>query len=153
MIDYACGIVGDHACAEDLVQDAWLRIEAVERRQRIVEPAGYLYKTVRNLALDVYRARKRSGRRSVEALIDEGGEPADEAPSPEAAAAARSDLQCLLASLDELPERTRRAVILYKVQGLKLREVAARLHISIALAQTLIVDGVEHCAQRLSRNV
>jgi len=153
LIDYACGIVGDHAHAEDLVQDAWLRVEAVERRRLIAEPVGYLYRTVRNLALDVYRARKRSGRRSVEGLVEDGNQPTNDSPSPEAVVVARSDLQRLLESLNELPERTRRAVILYKVEGLKLREVAARLNVSVALAQALVVDGVEHCAQRLSRDV
>ena len=152
MIDYACGIVGDYACAEDLVQDAWLRIQTVERNRPITEPVGYFYRTVRNLALDVYRTRKRSDRQSVEALIDEGRQPASDTPSPETTTVARSDLQRLIDSLDELPERTRRAVILYKVEGLKLREVAERLNVSVALAQTLVVDGVEHCALRLSRN-
>ncbi|MFC5373630.1 sigma-70 family RNA polymerase sigma factor [Brevundimonas faecalis] len=151
LIDYACGIVGDRSSAEDIVQEAWIRVEAVERLRPPTEPLGYLYRTVRNLALDVYRARRRMGRRSAEELIDQGLQPADDAPSPEAAALARSDLARLLESLDELPDRTRQAVILYKVEGLKLREVAARLKVSVALAQTLVVDGVEHCALRLSR--
>lgn len=152
LIDYACGIVDDRACAEDLVQDAWIRVEAVERLRPLTEPVGYLYRTVRNLALDVYRARRRTGRSSVEALMDQGVHPTDDAPSPEAAAMARSEMQRLLQVLDELPPRTRRAVILYKVEGLKLRDVAARLNVSVSLAQTLVVDGVEHCASRLSRS-
>lgn len=152
LIDYACGIVDDRACAEDLVQDAWIRVEAVERLRPLTEPVGYLYRTVRNLALDVYRARKRVGRSSVDALMEQGVHPADEAPSPEAAAMARSEIQRLLQVLDELPPRTRRAVILYRVEGFKLRDVAERLNISVSLAQTLVVDGVEHCALRLSRD-
>ncbi len=151
LIDYANGIVRDRARAEDVVQDAWERFQAVEGRRTLVEPLRYFYRIVRNLALDGYRVQKRDRLRQdgeVEAFSDSL---ADEAPSPEAEASAREELRLVLKSLDELPERTRLAVRLYKFEGLKLREVAETMGISVALANALVLDGVEHCAQRLMR--
>src|SRR3546814_1293981 len=56
LIDYATPIVGDRALAEDVVQDAWLRFSEAgshDAKTRLIrQPVGYLYRIVRNLALD-----------------------------------------------------------------------------------------------------
>ena len=55
LVDYADGIVGSRAEAEDLVQEAWLRLEKAGRRGRLDQPLAYVYRIVRNLAFDVRR--------------------------------------------------------------------------------------------------
>lgn len=150
-MDYANGIVRDRARAEDVVQDAWLRFSAVEHGRPLGEPLRYLYRVVRNLALDGYRAQRRQALREGDDLTRVAKTVSDETPSPEAATLARERLRLVLESLDELPERMRQAVMLYKFEGLKLREVAERMDISVALANRLVLEGVEHCATRLSR--
>ena len=151
-MDYANRIVRDPARAEDVVQDAWLRIAAVERGRGVVAPLGYFYRVVRNLALDGYRARRRETMRAGDEEMAAIAETiADAAPSPEIASQDREELRLVIESLDQLPERTRRAVMLYKFDGLKLREVAEHMGISVALANKLVLDGVEHCAIRVAR--
>ena len=56
LIDYAQPIVGCRARAEDVVQEAYLRFAAATDRERpaddrILQPVGYLYRIVRNLAV------------------------------------------------------------------------------------------------------
>lgn len=152
LVDYANGIVRDRARAEDVVQEAWLRMAAVEGRRTLAEPLRYFYRVVRNLALDGYRAERRERTRAGEPSPAAMEAVPDAAPSPESASLIRDELRVILESLDELPERTRQAVMLYKIEGLKLREVAARMNISVALANSLVLDGVAHCAMRLSRS-
>src|SRR3546814_20421537 len=69
LIDYATPIVGDRALAEDVVQDAWLRFSEAgshDAKTRLIrQPVGYLYRIVRNLALDISR------RQTAENLADE----------------------------------------------------------------------------------
>lgn len=151
LVDYANRIVHDHARAEDVVQEAWVRVATAERGRRMAAPLGYFYRVVRNLALDGYRVRRREALREGGEVMSVAGAVPDPAPSPEAALLAHSELRKVLESLDELPERTRRAVTLYKFEGLKLREVAEQLGISVALANKLVLDGVEHCAMRVAR--
>ncbi len=150
-MDYANRIVRDHARAEDVVQDAWVRVAAVERGQILAEPLRYFYRVVRNLALDGYRVQRREAQRVGDASPVIAEAVPDPAPSPEASSVAHDELRRVLESLDELPERTRLAVTLYKFEGMKLREVAERMSISIALANKLVLDGVEHCAMRVAR--
>src|SRR5687768_2183785 len=63
LVEYATPLVGDRARAEDIVQDAYLRFapretEAGDGIKAITQPLGYLYRVVRNLALDLGRRRK-----------------------------------------------------------------------------------------------
>src|SRR5919109_618018 len=73
LVSYASGIVGSRAQAEDVVQEAWLRFDDASRLRLREEPLGYLYRIVRNLALDGRRrlAREDRGRETYAALAAE----------------------------------------------------------------------------------
>lgn len=55
LVDYAVSLVGCRARAEDVVQEAWLRFSRQGDNAAIHSPASYLYRIVRNLALDQLR--------------------------------------------------------------------------------------------------
>ncbi|BAV63379.1 RNA polymerase sigma factor [Sphingobium cloacae] len=151
LVNYANRILDDHARAEDVVQDAWERIAAIERKGALAEPRRYLFRIVRNLAIDISRVRKREARRDGGDIADIAELIPDETPSAETEMIARDELRCVLTGLEELPERTRLALTLHAVEGLKLREIAERLGISIGLAHALVVEGKTHCAKRVPR--
>ncbi len=149
-MNYASGIVGDKAHAEDIVQEAWLRFDEAVRRRQPEHPLGYLYRIVRNLALDGRRRMTRESRVMVNRHFDAVvGTSADDAPGPERIALYKDELELVIAAIDELPERTRIALEMHRFGGCKLREIAAFLNISIPLAHVLVADGVQHCKRRL----
>lgn len=151
LIRYVQTITGDRDQAEDLVQEAYLRLGQAVTKRLLEDPGRYLFRIVRNLALDGRRRGRRDGRLYAddpETLIEATR---DEQPSPEAQALARDDYVRLLAALEELPERTRIAVEMHRFGGAKLREIAAELGVSISVAHQLVADGVAHCRQRLRR--
>lgn len=150
LVSYATGIVGDHAHAEDLVQEAWLRFDEASRGRLLEDATGYLYRIVRNLAFD---GRRRIGRES-RLIARDGFEAAtgvcpDAGPSPETVVLYRRDYARVMAAMAELPERTRIAFEMHRFGGARLREIAAFLGISVPLAHRLVADGVQHCKQRL----
>jgi RNA polymerase sigma factor (sigma-70 family) len=146
LVDYAAGILGSRAHAEDVVHEAYIRFSAVDE-EPIVHPRAYLYTVVRNLALTWAR------RASVETPVAPDGEAivavACDAPSVEARLIHRDDLRTLAEALSELPSRTQLAFNLHRVQGRPLREVAERLDISVARAQQLVKAAMIHGAKRL----
>lgn len=150
LVDYAAGIVGDRAQAEDLVQEAWLRLDQAASRSRLDQPLGYLYRIVRNLALDLYRRTRRERQvvsgGSLDTLNDVSP---DECPSPEKAVLYKDQLELLRLAMDELPERTRIAMEMHRFGGCKLKEIAAFLGISLPMAHVLVSEGVAHCKRRL----
>ena len=151
LVNYANGIVRDHARAEDVVQEAWERVSKAAHSEPLGEPLRYFYRVVRNLALDRQRAKKRELLRDGGLLTDVAETVADDAPTPEAETAVRQELQIVLDSMNELPARTRLALTLHTVEGLKLKAVAERLGLSVSYTQQLVAEGKMHCIKRLSR--
>lgn len=148
LLTYATGIVGDPARAEDIVQDAFLRYRDAAASRSVREPLAYLYRIVRNLAVDLQRRLKTEDRYFVGSSDEIALEIAEAKPSPEAAAAARQELRNLLDALAELPERTRIALEMHRLGGCTLKEIAERLGISTSMAQILVVEGVAYCQSR-----
>lgn len=52
LIGYARRICVDLAAAEDIVQQAYIRLHEASRLRQVVDPPNYLYSIVRNMALD-----------------------------------------------------------------------------------------------------
>ncbi len=149
LVDYARSIVRDHARAEDVVQDAWERMRAAEQSRVLGEPLSYFYRVVRNLALDGQRTQRRE-------LEHRGGDAqemveilADDALVPEADLAVHEEMRIVQKCLDEMPERNRLALTWHTVDGLKLREIAARLGVSVTTAHQLVADAKLRCIHRL----
>lgn len=150
LIEYAVGFVGSRAQAEDLVQEAWLRLDAAVNKRVIREPQAYLYRIVRNLALDGRRAASSEAKVVMNEDIGEMAKSSQfSGPTPEGIALYKDELRQLLQAMDELPERTRIAFQMHRLGGYRLREIASHLNISLPLAHTLVVDGLEHCKERL----
>lgn len=148
LVNYANGIVGDRAGAEDVVQEAYLRFSAAS--PTISHPVGYLYRIVRNLALDWVR------RSSVERSEAVAQAPLEEVPhqdpSAEHVLLFRDELRLLQEALAELPERTQTAFRMYRLEGRTLQQIADHLGVSVVRVHQLVKDAIAHAARRLDRS-
>ncbi|TWT15191.1 sigma-70 family RNA polymerase sigma factor [Reyranella sp. CPCC 100927] len=147
LVDHAASIVGCRSRAEDVVQDAWLHLERAAQQQTLRRPLHYLYRIVRNLAIDGRRRAHREAR-VVSSGVD-SDTVADKTPSPEAVAASREELRLLLDAMADLPERTRLALEMHRLGGHGLKDIAARLGVSVTTAHEIIAKGLAHCQRRL----
>lgn len=151
LVSYAGSIVGDSDRAEDITQDAYLRFSAAMADESRDNPVGFLYRIVRNLALDYCRRRQFERAlfsHDIDDLVDVLPE---ERSNPEQQAIASNELEQLLAVMSELPERTRLAVEMHRLGGYKLREIAEHMDISTSMAQHLVKEGIKHCQRRFSQ--
>jgi len=126
-------ITGHDAAAEDIVQEAFLRVWTHAPRWR-PEAAfrTWLYRIVINLCLNEKRRER--------ALpLGAAGEPADTAPRADAAMEERERDAQLAAALDALPARQRAAIVLSYHEGLSNAEAAAVLDTSVSGVETLLV--------------
>lgn len=147
LVNYANGIVRDRAGAEDVVQEAYLRFSSAGSDARpIASPVSYLYRIVRNLALDwVNRTSETvsTGQSPGLEQVPQGG------PTAEDVLYYREELRRLADALAELPERTRVAFTLYRLEGCTLQQVGDRLGVSVVRAHQLVKDAVLHAARRI----
>jgi RNA polymerase sigma factor (sigma-70 family) len=149
LVDYAAPIVGGRAQAEDVVQDAWLRFDGRDASP-IQQPVAYLYRIVRNLAVDLTR------RLHTDKYQADGAEllatlPAD-TPSPEHQLYRQDELRQLESAMAQLPERTRIAFEMHRLGGCTLQQVANHLGISIGLVHQLVRTALTHCAEQLGED-
>ncbi len=153
LVEYANSITGNRALAEDIVQEAWLRFDAASRDRFLEDAKGYLYRIVRNLALDGQRRAARENRLIARDGFEEAANlRSDGKPTPETVALYKDEIRCVMDAMAELPERTRIAFEMHRFGGATLKEIAEFLGISVSLAQMLVVDGAEHCKQRLAKS-
>jgi RNA polymerase sigma-70 factor (ECF subfamily) len=126
-------ILGSEALAEEIVQDAFLRVWTNAPRWR-PEAAfrTWLYRVVINLCLNAKR-------RPADLPLAAAGVPADPAPDAGAALEQRERDQLLAAAIDRLPARQRAAIVLTYQEGLGNAEAAAVLGMSISGIETLLV--------------
>lgn len=97
-------VVRDHAEAEDVTQDAFVKAHGALPRFRAGSPfRPWLLKIVRNEALN----RVRSSKRRHQLALREASDPVSggAAPSPETVVVTSADRARVLAAIDELPER------------------------------------------------
>lgn len=146
LIDYAASVLGSADRAEDVVQEAWLRFESATHGE-VEQPVHYLYRIVRNLALDLLRRQALEGRHA--APFDDAIEIDSGAPGPERQVISQDELSRFAAALAELPERTRLAFELVRLRGETLQQAALRLGVSVPLVHQLVRRALMHCAARL----
>ncbi len=110
------GQVRNRELADDLLQDLWLRIHSARHTYRESEPLlPWMYAIARRVRIDQYRRNKNRANRELQM------ERLPDAPVPDAEPAGNLDFETLLA---ELPESQREVLVMLKVSGLSVEEVA-----------------------------
>lgn len=142
---HAVRVLGDRAEAEDVAQDAMMRLWKVAPDWRMGEAkvSTWLYRVTANLCTDRLRRKRGVG-------LDEVDEPLDPSPSVTDRLQTRERMDALQAGLQTLPERQRQAVILRHIEGLANPEIAEILEISTEAVESLTARGKRALAQALA---
>lgn len=117
--------------ADDLVQEAFLRVEAFGRREGAPVTEGRVVVAAVNLSIDAARRRRAAP------FIDLDDAPliADETPAPDEILRARSKLRHAAKGLERLPERTRRLLLARRIEGLSYAQIAEKEGMSVAAVE------------------
>lgn len=148
---YAFRRLNDREAAADIVQDSFLRFLVWKRDRENASfphgPRSFLWKIVGNLTIDLVRRNRVLGPM---ASLDDALEATDPNPTPDRYLEARQQYFALKKALDELPARTREALLLNRAEGLSHAEVAARLGVSSSMATKYIMAALAHCIDRMA---
>ena len=142
---HAVRVLGDRAEAEDVAQDAMMRLWKVAPDWRMGEAkvSTWLYRVTANLCTDRLRRKRGVG-------LNEVDEPLDPSPSVTDKLQTRERMNALQAGLQTLPERQRQAMILRHIEGLANPEIAEILEISTEAVESLTARGKRALAQALA---
>jgi len=132
LVTLARVLVDDRGAAEDLAQEAFIRLQP--RLERIQDPAAYLRVTVVNLARSNLRRR-----RTVRAFLRRQQH---EEPFSADSTGRIDDHEAVLAMLRSLPARQREVLALRYLLDLSEREIAETLTISAGSVKTHASRGL-----------
>lgn len=124
--NYLRRFVGSAEAAEDLAHDAFLRVYSAPDFEQIRSPHGYLFRTARNLALNVANQHSVAKTEAVE----EVEQFADEDASVEHQAMTAEEFNLLCVAIGRLTPQRRRVLTLRAIYEYSCREIADTLGIS-----------------------
>lgn len=137
---------------DDVVQEAYCRLSALEAVDHIEHGGAYFFTTARSLVLQRLRREKtvlidvaRDAEAMEEVLADE--------PSPEHVVGARRELDRVLRLIGELPSGYRRVIELRRIQGLSQKETARVLGVTENVVENHSVRGLRMILRALAGNV
>ena len=135
---YGFHLLGDRTEAEDVAQEAMLRLwkTAPDWRPGEAKITTWLFRVVSNLCID----RKRRYRNRPVPL-EVGADPPDGADSVDETLQQKARSEALQAALLYLPDRQRQAVILRNIEDLANPEIASIMGISVEAVESLTARG------------
>ena len=144
--------VKDRSLAEDLTQDVLLKVVRACERGQIGKADSYVFK----VAINLLRDRRRQALRAGPAIFLPIEEDIDgqlesqlvEAISPERVLLSEESLADVLRSLEELSELTRKIFILFRLENMKQKDIAALYGIGQSTVEKHVVKAVVHLAKR-----
>lgn len=143
MLGLARRILGNAAEAEDVAQEAFLRVWThAPRWQPLAQFRTWLTRIVVNLCLD----RKR---RAPWVDLEAAGDIVDPAPGAGEKAEADERERMVAAAIEKLPARQRDAIMLTYGEGMSNAQVAEILDTSVSAVETLLVRGKQNLRRAL----
>lgn len=147
LLRYAQKLVSQTETAQDIVQEAFLKLHAGFEEVR--QPQAWLYRTVHNLAIN----HLRKGRKIVPLVDDESAEKEllDGRPLPDEYLARMEAIGRTRLCVDKLDQRSRELVRLKFEEGLSYKEMSQRMNLTISHVGYLLHHALKDLAAALEK--
>lgn len=146
--------LGNRQEAEDLTQEVFTRLLGVASIEKIERIDSFVFRIAVNLLHDrgrrIARGHETSSLEDDEALIENLISEFREEIGPERVLIGKQTVAEVVKSLNELPERVRNVFVLFRLEGMKQRDIASLYGISQSTVEKYIVKAMIHLSKNLS---
>lgn len=151
LLSYALRLLREREPAEDVVQEAFMRLHAQFNEVR--EPRKWLYRTVHNLALNALRQSNKivSLKQPQEGPELTAPETPDPEPLPDEQIVRLEGIGLVRLSLNALDERSREVVRLKFDEDLSYKEISERTGLTVSNVGYLLHHALKAIAAELAR--
>lgn len=156
LLGYALRLVGDRSTAEDLVQDAFMKLH--RQFDEVREPQRWLYRAVHNAALNQRRDSGKTvslpaaGDSSHEFYESQTADTADDSPLPDEQIARLEGIGLVRLSLDSLDERSRELIRLKFHEDLSYQQISERTGLKTGHVGYLLHHALKAIAEELAKS-
>nr|WP_039990384.1 RNA polymerase sigma factor [Paraglaciecola arctica] len=133
---------------EDIVQETYVRICQMDKREPVEQHKSFLMKTARNLAFDHLKKAETRLADGVETECDFDIEAAIHDEVFETAAS-KEEFAHFCEAVRQLPVQCRRVFVLKKVYGYTQKEIAKEMNLSESTVEKHIAVGFKRCASHM----
>ena len=151
LLSYALRLVGELSVAEDMVQEAFMKLHA--QFEKVREPRRWLYRTVHNQALN---HRRQAGK--IVPLNPQGGggaqaatDATDPQPLPDEQIARWEGIGLVRLSLETLDDRSRELIRLEFNEGLSYKEISTRTGLKVGHVGYLLHHALKSISDDLAK--
>jgi RNA polymerase sigma factor (sigma-70 family) len=151
LLNYFTRATGGKDTAADIVQETYARVLSAQQSGTVInEPRALLYRTAKNVQIDLHRRDEVRGKTTSSDDTEDDSDTfsalqAAPANEPDTALASSRNVDIMLKVIDGLPTRCREAFILHKFDGLSHADVAARMGISKKMVEQHIKLAMLAC--------
>ena len=151
LLSYALRLVGELSVAEDMVQEAFMKLQA--QFEKVGAPRRWLYRTVHNQALNHRRQTNKIVRLNQrrEGSAQASADATDPQPLPDEQIARWEGIGLVRLSLETLDERSRELIRLKFNEGLSYKEISARTGFKVGHVGYLLHHALKSIANELAK--
>ena len=150
LLNYALRLAGELGVAEDMVQEAFMKLHA--QFEQVREPRRWLYRTVHNLALNHRRDSSKIISLDSRAEENDANDATDPQPLPDEQIARWEGIGLVRLGMDALDERSREVLRLKFTDNLSYKEISERTGLKIGHVGYLLHHALKAMAEELAKN-
>ena len=131
--------------ANDLAQEAFLRMHRFQQSSQLDNARAFLYRTANNLVIDQMRRDKVHDKYlNSEMLPGQSDEDEDKvAPSAERTVSAEQELDKIYQIVEEMPIKIKRAFLLHRGRDMSYAEIAKEMNVSTSMVEKYISEALK----------
>ncbi|WP_339863532.1 sigma-70 family RNA polymerase sigma factor [Paremcibacter congregatus] len=149
LVGYVYSFLRSENEAEEVAQEAFLKLHSVENPEVIISHKAFLYRIAHNLAMKTLRRRKiikfDTGINMDEMEVESNEPPADQKVS------SQQEYKLFCDAVATLPPKCRAAFTLRIIHKKPFKEVSQELNISISTAEKHVLKGMRDCQKYMEK--
>ncbi|MGB7404004.1 MAG: RNA polymerase sigma factor [Arcobacter sp.] len=147
LLYYSYKLVGDKERAKDIVQETYSKIYEIKESREIKNPRAYLYKIVKHITVDESIEEKK-----LKNLISQENTTfTTRTEQPDEIVLKQNHEEIFMQIVNDLPQRTKEAFVLFTVDGYSRKEIAKIMNITSNAVEKLIKRATLKIEDELSK--
>lgn len=135
--------------ANDLAQEAFLRMHTFQQTEELKNAKAFLFKTANNLLIDQVRRTKVHNKFLDKEMMDDLSDEDKHSPSAERTVCAEQELEQIYKMVELMPEKVQRAFLMHRGSGMTYQQIAKDMGVTTSMVEKYIVQALKLLREEL----